>query len=407
MKSYRELMKEFPAAVDHQVVIDNMQMAPFNRWAFPQMRRLLPTTNIWRGDGPMMLLERNLIDISEIEYTNVDGKICRVGELFGEDYTDGLVVLKNGEIVCEQYRDDLFAHEPHLLMSVSKSLAGSLCGILVEQGKLSPDDLVTDILPEVIGSAYDDAKVRHVLDMTVGMDFDENYENPLSDVGLLDMAAGWRTSQPGSSDGLRQFLATIRKSGPHGVAFYYASVNSDLLGWILERVAGKDMASLFSELIWQPMGAEFDGYITVDRYGAPQTDGGFCVTARDLARFGQLHLQMGMKDGQSIIPSKWIQDFQLNGDAEVWDRGNFASFSPQHHYRSKWYTDLSDTHKPYKGIGIHGQFLVVDPVAEIVIAHLASHPEPENAAYFRNLEIAFGAICHHFSKKKVMSKESE
>ena len=163
------------------------------------------------------------------------------------------------------------------------------------------------------------------------------------------------------------------------------------------RVSGTDFATLLSCEIWQPMGAEFDAYITLDRLGAPQTDGGLCVTTRDLARFGQLHLQNGVMNGRRILPESWIRDFRENGDAEVWDRGNFAADMPGHHYRAKWYTDLTDPNRPFYGIGIHGQSVFVDPVAGVVCAKHSTHPAPVDPKLFDDMFRAFKAISHALS----------
>ncbi len=387
------LMRRFPAGDSEQVTIANMQEGPFNRWAFRNMRRLLPTANVWRGDGPVTDLPAAPAHLDDIVFEDRDGKAQTIKQHLDAGYTDGFVVLHEGAMVAERYGDGVQAHEPHLLMSVTKSFAGSLAGILVERGLVSPDDIVTDIIPEVAGSAYDGATVRHVLDMTVGMDYDEDYDNPDSDVALLDVAAGWRPARDGAPDNLRDYIATMRPAGKHGAAFHYVSTNTDLLGWILERVSGHDFATLLSREIWQLMGAEADAYITLDRLGAPQTDGGLCVTTRDLARFGLLHLRNGVLNGRRIVPESWIRDIRENGDAAAWDRGNFADMMPGFHYRSKWYTDLKDDHRPYQGSGIHGQTLFIDPAASVVIARHSSHPAPVDEAFFDDMSRAFRAIA--------------
>ena len=389
------LMRGFPPRAGDQVTIANMQEGPWNRWAFRNMRRLLPSANVWRGDGECLELPVAPVHLDDVKFESAAGRALRVGQMLDEGFTDGFVVLHEGAIASERYAAGVEAHEPHLLMSVTKSFTGSLAGILIGRGLLSPEDLVTDIVPEVAGSAYDGARLRHLLDMSVSMDYDEDYDNPRSDVALLDVATGWRPAREGAPDNLRDYIATMRKAeGEHGVAFHYVSTNTDLLGWILERASGTDFATLLSREIWQPMGAEFDAYVTVDRLGAPQTDGGLCVTTRDLARFGLLHLQQGVMLGRSIVPEEWIRDFRENGDAEAWDRGNFAEFLPGFHYRSKWYTDRRDPHRPCLGLGIHGQFLFVDPVAGVVIAKHSSHPRPADEAWFGDTVRAFEAIAH-------------
>ena len=393
MSEAPRLMRSFPAAPGEQVTLENMQEGPFNRWAFRNLRRMLPTANVWRGDGPASPLPMAPVHLDDIAFTDAQGAERTVGQALDEGYTDGFVVLHRGAIAAERYGDGVEAHEPHLLMSVTKSFAGSLAGVLAERGLLSPSDRVTDIVPEVAGSAYEGALVRHVLDMTVGMDYDEDYDNPASDSSLLDVAAGWRPPREGAPDNLRDYIATMRPAGAHGETFHYVSTNTDLLGWILERASGTDFATLLSREIWSPMGAEHDAYITLDRLGAPQTDGGLCVTTRDLARFGLLHLRNGVMNGRRIVPESWIRDFRENGDAQAWDRGSFADTMPGCRYRSKWYTDLKDDRRPFFGIGIHGQMLFVDPAAGVVCAKHSSHPTPVDAGYFDEMERAFRAIA--------------
>jgi len=394
MNETPRLMRSFPAPTDEQVVLSNMQEGPYNRWAFRNLRRLLPTGNVWRGEGAVAVFPVQPEFLDGIEFVDRDGTTQTVKQMLDDGYTDGFVVLCQGAVVAERYGDGVEAHEPHLLMSVTKSFAGSLTGILVERELLSPDDLLTDIIPELKDSAYDGALLRHLLDMTVGMDFNEDYDDPGSDAGLLDVAAGWRPAREGAADNMRDYVTTMRPAGEHGKVFHYVSPNTDLLGWILERVSGTDFATLLSREIWQPMGAETDAYIVLDRLGAPQSDGGLCVTTRDLARYGQLHLQNGVMNGRRIVPESWIRDFREKGDSAVWDRGNFAEFLPGCCYRSKWYTDLRDPHRPFFGIGIYGQMLFVDPVAGVVCAKHSTHPAPFDPKYFDDMGRAFKAIAH-------------
>lgn len=397
MSEALRLMRSAPAAPGEQVTLANMQEGPYNRWAFRNLRRLLPTANVWRGDGPALALPARPAALDGIAFTDHAGATATVKQVLDRGFTDGFVVLHRGETVAERYGDGVEAHEPHLLMSVTKSFAGTLTGILVERGLLAPDDPVTEIVPEVAGSAYDGACLRHVLDMTVAMDYDEDYDNPESDVALLDVAAGWRPAREGAPDGLRAYIATMRPARDgreHGETFHYVSTNTDLLGWMLERAGGSDFATLLSREIWQPMGAEFDAYVTLDRLGAPQTDGGLCTATRDLARFGQLLAAGGVANGRRIVPHSWIRDLRENGDRAAWDRGNFAEHMPGCHYRSAWYTDLRDDHRPFMGLGIHGQMLFVDPVACVVCALHSSHPKPVDEAFFDDLRRAFRAIAH-------------
>jgi Beta-lactamase len=134
-------------------------------------------------------------------------------------------------------------------------------------------------------------------------------------------------------------LALIEKDGPRQGRFHYVSPNTDLLGWIMERATGQRYADLVSDLLWKPMGAGRSAYITVDRFGAPRCAGGFCATARDLARLGLLIADGGRYAGKQIIPSWWFDDIVERGDAAGWNDGDFVKYFPKMsiHYRSKWY----------------------------------------------------------------------
>jgi hypothetical protein len=122
--------------------------------------------------------------------------------------------------------------------------------------------------------------------------------------------------------------SSAKLEGQEGSVFEYVSVNTDLMGWIVERASGKKYADLVSELIWQPMGAENDAYITVDRSGNARTAGGMCATTRDIGRLGNLLLD----DENGIVPADWIHDMLNNGSKEAfaagtWKRGFDLYFS--------------------------------------------------------------------------------
>ena len=388
------IMRGSPPEEADQVTIRNMQTPAHSHWAHRYMRRLVPSANVWRGEGPVMPLPSAATEIGEIKFAGAAERELSIGQLVDEGYTDGMVVLHRGRLVYEHYAHDVDPHEPHTLMSVTKSVASAVIGILIERGALSPDDLLTDLIPEVKGSAYEGACLRHLLDMTIGLDYNEDYADPESDIAKFSVALGWDVPREGVPDNTRDYIVTMRPEGGHGERMHYVSTNTHLLGWIVERVSGSDFATLLSHEIWQPMGAEFDAYLLLDRLGAPQTGGGLSVTTRDLARFGQLHLDDGVANARQIVPRGWIEDFRENGDPQLWDRGSFAELLPRCHYRSKWYTDREDPHRAYFGFGVHGQFLYVDPTARVVIAKHSSHPVAVDPAFVGDHRLGFRAIAH-------------
>jgi CubicO group peptidase (beta-lactamase class C family) len=362
------LMHGFPPAPDGQVTLANWRTAPFNRWAFHHVRELVPSAEIAPAATGEVPWPRALRELP-------------VGDPAATD-TDGLVIVHRGVVVHEFYANGLTAQTQHILMSVSKSLLGLLAGALVGRGQLDPESPVTDLIPEVAGTAYRDATIRHLLDMRVGVAFDENYLATSGPIIEYRKSTGWNPLAPGETPSdLRSFYRHLTAGDdPHGGRFHYVSPNTDLLGWVFERASGVRYADLVSELLWRPMGAEHAAYITVDRLGAPRCAGGMCVTARDLARVGQLVVEGGRHQGREVVPKTWIDDIFTAGDPEAWKRGPFVPYFPglPIHYRSKCYV-VRGPQPLLFGFGIHGQHLFVDPTAEIVIAKVSSQAAPLDA----------------------------
>ena len=386
-------MRGFPPPPEMQVTLANWREPPFNRWAFRNVRRVVPTAPVSGGTGTVAEFGRDVRDLDGVAFETMGGEESTLGRYLRETYTDGFIVLRGGHVVVERYDNGMTAESQHILMSVSKSVTGSLSGILVDRGVLDPNAPIADYVPEVAESAYGDAAVRHLLDMTVGVRFIEEYKDE-GDFARYRMATGWMPAPGGAEPGnLRAFLPTLAKDGDHGAKFHYVSPNSDLLGWVLERAGGTPFNELLSREIWAPMGAEFEAYVTVDALGAPRAAGGICVTLRDLARFGQMHLEHGFANGRQIVPAWWVRDIRANGDAEAWRKGESAATMPNAVYRSKWYM-LDNAHDAYCGLGIHGQTVYVDPAAGVVIAKLSSFPEAEGGALDDDLFRAFDAVAH-------------
>jgi len=283
--------------------------------------------------------------------------------------------VHRGRVVFEHYAHGMTADTPHILMSVSKSVLGVVAAILAGQRRFDTGAPVTSLIPEVAGSAYGGVTLGQLLDMRAGVLFDENYEAVSGAIIAYRKAQGWNPLAPGeAASDLRGFFPTLAEGdGPHGGRFHYVSPNTDLLGWALERASGERYADLVSRLLWSPMGAQRDAYITVDRLGAPRCAGGFCAVARDLARLGVLIAQGGVREGRQIVPAAWIDDIARNGDAAAWDGGDFAHLFPgmPMHYRDKWYVTREAAPMLF-GLGVNGQNLFVDRARALVIAKFSS-----------------------------------
>jgi CubicO group peptidase (beta-lactamase class C family) len=373
---HRNVMRGFPPPGEAQATLANWRQPPFNRWAFRHVRELVPSAAIPRG-GRKLRLECAIEPVERLAFEAPDGRETTVGGLISSSFTDGMIVLRRGRIVYESYEAGHDGDTPHIVFSVSKSLTALVAGILADRGVLDVDAPVTDYLPEAAGSAYADCTVRHVLDMTVSIAFEENYLDTTGAFARYREATGWNpVSDATRLHDLRSFLVTLERGGrAHGEVVHYVSPNTDLLGWILERASSVRFAELMASLLWQPMGAECDAYVTVDRLGASRAAGGICTSLRDLARVGEVMRCRGVANGRQVVPGWWIDDIITNGDPEAWARGDTSALLPGGRYRSKWYL-TGNAHDAFYAFGIHGQWIYVDPPAGVVIAKQSSWPDP-------------------------------
>ncbi|MGI9408354.1 MAG: serine hydrolase domain-containing protein [Hyphomicrobiaceae bacterium] len=394
-----DIMSGAPVPKDNQVTLANWRVAPYNRWAFHHVREIIPTAEITARPSPV--LTRDLHDIWDIPLEDDTAQERTFGNIMEQTHTSGLVVLRSGRVVAEWFDDGYDRRLPHILFSVSKSITSVLTGILADRDVVEPDAPVARYIPEVEGSAYGDCTIRHVLDMTVSTSFEEVYLDPDGEFARYRAATGWNPSNGTGQGDLRSFLLTL-KSGTdaHGERFHYLSPNSDLLGWILERASGRRFADLLSEHLWQPMGAEAAASITVDRLGAPRTAGGISARPHDLARIGELMRKHGVAGDEQVVPAWWIDDITGYSDNAAWLRGDLAHLFPEGGYRSKWY-QTGKASGAFCSIGIHGQWLYVDPSAEVVIARTAAQPEPVDEALDLLHITAFEAVSKYLTTREV------
>ena len=394
-----DMMDGFPPPADEQVTLANWRTPPFCRWAFQHVRELVPSADIANAPADVWRLPSHPVSLDRLEVVDGDGKVTFADALARTD-TDGIVVLHRGKVIYESYFNGMTPATPHIIMSVSKSVLGLVAGILIDRGVLQDNALVSDIIPEVSDTAYAGATVRHLLDMRVGIEFDEDYLATSGTIIAYRKATNWNPLEPGDvpSD-LRSFYSLLTESdGGHEGRFHYVSPNSDLLAWIVERSAGQRYSDLVSEVLWQPLGAYRPAYVTVDRLGAPRAAGGLCLTVPDLARIGLLLARNGRRDDQQIIPQAWIDDLILFGDGNAWAFGDFNDFyeSASMRYRGQWY--VLDGDEPLLfGLGVHGQNLFVDRGNDIVIAKCSSQGLPLDKDRNRLTMQLVAAVRNHLS----------
>ena len=300
-------------------------------------------------------------------------------ESLAANYTDGMLILHKGNIIYERYKGCLTEHTNHAAMSMTKSVTGLVAEILVANGQLDENEMVVNIIPALKESAFADATVRQVMDMTTALDYSEDYSNPQADIWQYSYAANpmQKPNDYVGPVGYFEYLQTVRKQGEHGTAFGYKTVNSDVLGWLIAKTTSRPFDEVVSELIWQKLGMEHDADINVDGLSTPFAGGGLSATLRDLGRLGQMMLENGKSGGQQVIPRKAIESITNGGDKQAFEKGGFSTLEGGS-YRSMWWV-FHNHHNAFAARGVHGQTIYIDPKANMVIVRLASHPNAKNA----------------------------
>ncbi|MDG1985359.1 MAG: serine hydrolase [Planctomycetota bacterium] len=370
-KTAREmgLMQGFPPPPGARPDPMTWDLAPMNRWAFLNMRSMFPTTDVRRGDGTPSEMSRSPQELGRIPFTGADGGALSVRDWLEQSYTDGFLVMHKGQIVSEQYFNDMAGHTPHLSQSVAKSFVGALAGTLEGEGLIDPAALITDLIPELAQSGYAGATLDQVLDMRSGARFTEDYGLPNSDMTRIDIACGWRPTPEGQTrPTIRDVIQTLPLEREHGGAFQYRSIETDVVAWALERTAQAPLAELLSSRIWQKIGAERDAFFTVDAAGTALADGGFNATMRDYARFGAMLLA----GGEGVVPEAWINATR-QGDPSAFG-APYTNASPNGAYRNQWW--IHDAGRgDIMARGVFGQLIYLDFDTDFMAVKLSTWPD--------------------------------
>lgn len=304
-------------------------------WAFSRDERPLPETYTFNGET------RDL------------------AAFLVETMTTGLLVVHGGAITHEIY--DLGADETSELTSwsMAKSIVSALIGIAVEEGHIENlSDPVSRYVTELEQTAYGAVSIEDVLTMSSGIGFNEDYDDPFSDVNQLFI--GFAT---GAS--LTETLAPFESVREPGTYNDYISSDTIALGLVLEAATGETLDAYLQSRLWGPMGAEADAFWSTGRAGDALPLCCMNATLRDYARFGRLFLQGGVRGGQQIIPAGWVEA-STKPEAPHLQPGENPASSWTFGYGYQWWIP-EESHGDYVAIGIWGQYIYVDPTRDVVI----------------------------------------
>lgn len=266
--------------------------------------------------------------------------------------TAGMVIVQDGNVRLERYGLDFDAKGKWTSFSVAKSLTSTMVGAAVKDGYIkSLDDKVTTYIPEMKGSAYDDVTITQLLTMTSGIKWNEDYEDPKSDVALFNE----HKAEPGV-DVTASYMRKLPREAPAGSKWVYKTGETNLIGVLVSKATGEKLSDYLSEKVWVPFGMQQDASWLLGSSGHEIS--GCCIQAatRDMARFGQFILGGGMIGGKSILPDGWI----AKATTKQADIGN-----PGKGYGYQWWTYDDGS---YAAQGIFGQGIFIDPKRKLVIA---------------------------------------
>jgi CubicO group peptidase (beta-lactamase class C family) len=397
-------MQGFPPTPDKLIMQpdSNYFSFPKLRWTVCHLREFLPTEQVSRGIGAPFPLAYDLDEtaIDALSFKPMGSNEAMTWqESLSANYTDGMLILHRGKIVYERYFGCLDEAGKHGAMSMTKSLTGLLAEILVAEGELDDTALVSSIIPELSASAFGNATVRQVMDMTTGLSYSEDYSDPNADIWKYSAAASPlpKPADYQGPDGYFEYLQTVKPEGAHGDAFHYKTINTDALGWIVSRVSGKEVTELLSDRIWSRMGAEQDGYMTVDGKGVPFAGGGLSAGLRDLGRIGLLMLNEGELNGQRLFPSQVVSSIRSGGSRDAFAKAGYTTLEGGS-YRGMWWL-LHNQNGAFAARGVHGQTIYVDPTADMVIVRFASFPTAKNGKIDPTSLPAYQAVADYLMSK--------
>jgi CubicO group peptidase (beta-lactamase class C family) len=373
----------------------------------PKIARLYQLANLYNEDS----IDRNFINIDKIfsvsepipvsdnpytfprrdfvlpETFFFDGEQRLLSEELEHYKTDGLIVLHNGNLLYENYWNNNSATSKHIAFSVTKSFVSALVGIALDEGLIDNiEDPITKYLSDFNGTGYEGVRIKDILQMSSGVDFNEDYADPKSDINRFG-----RATARGSS--FRDFAKSLERGREPGTYHHYVSIDTQVLGFLLAEVTGMPLKEYLYKKIWNKIGMEDDAFFIVDNNGVEMALGGLNATLRDYAKFGELYLNRGKWNGEQVVPASWVDASHTTDGPHLKPGESELSSSPWGYGLQWWVPGFPDT--DYTASGVYNQYIYIDPLTNVVIAKTSSnHRYTSEKEYSKAAHVAmFRAIA--------------
>ena len=333
---------------------------------FSNFKNLLPVSEMPPSPSPFVFPAGAPVDLpTAFEFS---GREVQTAEFLNRTDTGGLLVLQDGRIRREQYWLSGGQHVQWISWSVAKSFISALVGIALEEGYIgSIDDEISRYIKVDAGSAYDGTPIRHVLQMSSGASWNEDYGDPKSDINRFSAAM----SGQGTLD---EFIASMARDVEPGTLCRYNSADTQALSSMLANATGMSITDYMRSKLADPLGFESPGYWLIDSSGREMAFGGLNLTARDFAKLGELYRLGGVWQGQQLVPAEWVAA-SIRCDAPHLQPGAVEVGGLQFGigYGYQWWVPEGDRGE-FTGIGVYNQFVYVDPSRNLTIVKQTANP---------------------------------
>ncbi len=339
-------------------------------------------------------LPKSASPLPAIRY-QIGSRALGIDSFMVRNHVTGLLILKDGKILDERYRQGNDAATKWISFSVGKSFVSTLVGAAVQDGSIkSIEDPLTQYLPALTGSAYDGVTIRQALQMASGVKYNEAYTDQSADIAKVTQCVTDRV--PGC---IQNVMKGLPRAGPAGTIYNYNTGETHLAGLVVQAATGKTLSDYLSEKIWKPFGMESDGYWILESDGGQEfAGGGVNATLRDYGRFGQFILGGGMAAGQQVLPAGWVAEASHpRADSPANGYGKLYPDYPLGYGYFWWSYPKGPAALPnhdgaFEGEGIFGQILYLNGAERMVVVIWSAWPEPDAAPRWAESRAFLGGV---------------
>ena len=337
---------------DEDVIVSNFQ----------NMEKTFDVSILNPSSKPLTFPKR--LDYQQIKTFQYKDSTYNLSQYLDETNHEGFLILHKDTIVFEQYVNGLTPTTTHISWSMSKSVLATMLGVAHDNGLFQLDEPVTKYLPQFAGTGYDGVPIKHLLQMSSGVGFNEDYTDYNSDINRFG-----RMFATGGS--FEEFAKSLKNERPSGTFCHYVSMDTQVLGILLAKITGQSLTEYAQKNLWNPMGMEDESQWVVDNTNSEMALGGLNMTMRDYAKLGQLYLHQGELNGQKIVSSDWIKA-ATTPDAPHLQPGNNGLSSHNYGYGFQWWIPEEDE-GDFFAAGIYNQHIYVQPRKDLVMVKLTAN----------------------------------